>query len=57
MDAFNTNDFTPLEVRLKKRRKISKEEEEAKIKLGSGIQETSMLSMICHITVCTLYYM
>ena len=28
MDAFNTNDFTPPEVRLKKRRKISKEEEE-----------------------------
>ena len=28
MDAFNANDFTPLEVRLKKRRKITKEEEE-----------------------------
>ena len=31
MDAFNANDFTPLEVRLKKRRKITKEEEEKKV--------------------------
>ena len=29
MDVFNANDFTPLEVRLKKRRKITKEEEDS----------------------------